>query len=276
VLTSEPTGGLKLALPRTVVATVEVDDSGMKRRAVGGGEAERDVVLRSDMAGSVGCASCAGSGDRGSIARFSCIEFTTFSRSMGVMCLPRTWLVAESWRPNSGRKEAADRVVAVMAPSEAICESSEPTLVDSSGISSEVASWRLRDHMGGLIWSGWQQNVSRDHSRQARFSYRLPSSIAGEHLAKTTWSIGLAAMFHLAVKSGGGDVYERWQHDSDSKNLCGERLTRPQAKQVLGVGFDGTHCSVLDAHHGHLGVKRHRRSWSTVFAGVAWMDIYLG
>jgi hypothetical protein len=88
VLASEPIGGLVASLPNAV-ATVELDDSGTYR--TGGGEEGRGVVssnLFSCGSGVVG-ASGSGSGERGSMAFFSCIELTTFSRSMGVMCLPR-------------------------------------------------------------------------------------------------------------------------------------------------------------------------------------------
>jgi hypothetical protein len=170
-----------LSLPR-VVATVELDDSGTLRAADEGGEEGRGVVSATRFFGSNGsvcAASCGGRGERGSMARFSCIECTTFSRSMGVMCFPRAsraWLLAESWRRRSGRDEL-DRSVAVRAPSK--LESSEPTLVESSGTSAAAAaaaasllmdSWRSNDHRGGNWLSGAQQNVSLPQSLQAIFS----------------------------------------------------------------------------------------------------------
>jgi hypothetical protein len=86
------------------------------------------------------------------------------------MCLPRSWLVAESWRRRSGREaERSDREVVVMALS--TLESSEATLVDSSGISVALVDngcWNA--HCGATTGSGWQQKVSRDHSRHAMFS----------------------------------------------------------------------------------------------------------
>lgn len=110
------------------------------------------------------------------MARFSCIELTTFSKSMGVMCLLRAWLLAESWRRKSGREEQLEVV--------ADTESSEATLVDSSGGSSLVERWR-EDHSGAAACSGRQHCVSRPQRRQAMFSYRRPSCRTGEHFEKT-------------------------------------------------------------------------------------------
>jgi hypothetical protein len=117
-----------------------------------------------------GAASCSGRGDKGPMAFFSWMELTTFSRSIGVVCLPRAWLLVESWRWQRGREmDELDCVVAVTALSET--ESSEPTLEESSGSS---VSWCARrasnDQRGGNVESFSQQKVSRDHSLQARFS----------------------------------------------------------------------------------------------------------
>lgn len=164
VLISEPTSGLVAC-----VATVDEDESGTQR--VGGGVEGRGVVSAEGfvcwMTVSCGRASCSGSGESGSMRRFSCIELTTFSRSMGVMCLPRAWLFTESWRCRHGRDiEAVDRVVAVRALSG--LESSEATLDDSSGSSwSLLDRRRSKDQRGGKMWSGAQQKVSLDQSRQA-------------------------------------------------------------------------------------------------------------
>jgi hypothetical protein len=166
---SEPAIGLIGSLP-IGVATVEVEDSGIGR-AVRGGEEGRGVVLAS-WRGFFGvslaagwAASCGGSGERGVIARFSWMEFTTFSRSMGAMCLPRAWLVAESWRRRSGREDELERVVAVRALS--AVESSEAMLEESSGTSSRAAFLDSNDHREGAEWTGWQQKVSRDQTLQA-------------------------------------------------------------------------------------------------------------
>lgn len=100
---------------------------------------------------------------------FSCIELTTFSRSIGVMCLPRAWLLAESWRWRFGREDELERVVALVALSE--LESSEATLEESSGSSDWLLDrGRSKDQRGGKMWSGAQQNVSRDQRRHAMFS----------------------------------------------------------------------------------------------------------
>lgn len=168
VLTSEPTVGLIGSLP-IGVATVEVDDSGTKR-AVGGGEEGRGVVFVS-CAGFLGSsfatggASCGGSGERGTMAFFSWMEFTTFSRSMGAMCLPRAWLLTESWRRRSGRDDELERVVAVRALS--AVESSEAMLEESSGTSSTTALLESKDQREEAEWTGWQQKVSRDQTLQA-------------------------------------------------------------------------------------------------------------
>jgi hypothetical protein len=89
------------------------------------------------------------------MAFFSWIELTTFSRSMGVVCLPRAWLFAESWRWMLGRAiDELERVVAVMALSGT--ESSDATLEDSSGTSASLALLgrrRSKDQRGGKVWS---------------------------------------------------------------------------------------------------------------------------
>lgn len=102
----------------------------------------------------LGRASCSGRGDSGSMALFSWMELTTFSRSMGVQCFPRAWLLAESWRWRLGRDMGGcDRVVAAMALSG--LESSEATLDDNSGRSASVAARRLsKDQRGGKVRSG--------------------------------------------------------------------------------------------------------------------------
>lgn len=119
------------------------------------------------------------------MALFSCIELTTFSRSMGVMCLRWARLSVESVRRNPERDDdELERLAEIMALS--ICDSSEATLEDSSGIAVSLFDRRRSNvQRGGIIWSGAQQNVSRPHSRQAMFSRRLPSSIAREHFEKT-------------------------------------------------------------------------------------------
>ena len=168
---SEPPVGLIGSLP-TGVAIVDADDSGMKRAGGGGGGGEegRGVAFVS-CAGTVGVcfvaggASCGGSGESGTMAFFSWIEFTTFSRSMGAMCLPRTWLLVESWRRRSGRDDELERVVAVRAQSTA--ESSEAMLEESSGTSSTTALLASKDQGEGAEWTGWQQKVSRDQTLQA-------------------------------------------------------------------------------------------------------------
>ena len=72
----------------------------------------------------------------------------TFSRSMGVMCLPRAWLAAESCLRISGREEELDRDVDAMALSRV--ESSDATLEESSGTSTALLdSWRPKDQPGG-------------------------------------------------------------------------------------------------------------------------------
>jgi hypothetical protein len=229
VLASEPTGGLMGSLP-WAVATVDDDDSGM-RRAVVGGEAGRGVQTSAGLrCSATGAASFGGSGDSGSRNFFSWMLLTTFSRPMGVMWRPRALLVAESWRRRSGREAVESERELVMALSMRL-ESSEATLDESSGIS--AGSCCSKDHCGDAV-SGMQQNVSRDHRRHAMFSYRLPSSIAGEHRAKTG-DVSTAAC-----------TEPRWIH------------TGPEAEQVLRVAcLDSAHRAVLDTHNRALSVERH-------------------
>ena len=154
VLASEPVA-LKSSLPRAV-ANVDVENSGAQRRAVKSGETERGAAASSGCCASVVCrASFGGSGDKGSMAFFSCIELTTFSRSIGVMCLPRALLLAESWRRRSGR-EAVESERCWLVVRGSMEESSEATLVDNSGTSAvapAAISWS-NDHCGGTTWSG--------------------------------------------------------------------------------------------------------------------------
>jgi hypothetical protein len=76
VLASEPAAGLTILQP-TVVATVEVEASGMGR-AFDGGVALRGVgVSLVGFCSATGGASWGGSGDSGSMNFFSCIELTT-------------------------------------------------------------------------------------------------------------------------------------------------------------------------------------------------------
>jgi hypothetical protein len=239
VLASEPAGGL-MALLQWLVATV--DGNGLEtRRAAMGEEAGRGVIVVVVAAwtccSATGAASCGGSGDSGSMNLFSCIELTTFSRPIGVMCLPRAWLVAESCRRKSGREAEveSDREVVVMALS--MLESSEATLDDNSGISA-AGNCRSNDHLGSTTLSGWQQKVSRLHKRQAMFSYRFPSSIAGEHRAKTAYVSG-----------------DRHDAGGFKPRLNQTSLTGPETKQILRVAcLNRAHRTVLYAHHGALGV----------------------
>lgn len=67
---------------------------------------------------------------------------------MGVMCLPRAWLAAESCRRISGRDEEFDLEVDAMALSRV--ESSEATLEERSGTSTTLLDRsRPKDQPGG-------------------------------------------------------------------------------------------------------------------------------
>ena len=108
---------------------------------------------------------------------FCLIEMTMFSRSMGVMCFSRPRL--QSARHSSGR---AFGIVVVAG---ADCDS--PTSSSSDDVESTLDENERRG-MGMLVAAAFgagidsgsfeQQNVSRFHSLQLRFSSRFPSSMA--------------------------------------------------------------------------------------------------
>ena len=132
---------------------------------------------------------------RGSSSCVSLMEMTIFSRSTGVMCFSRPRLLLsheKSRHVSSGR--ALGMTVAVACGDGGIesslsSDDAESRLDDSSGTGmSVVAAFGFREFETGdevvnrACDSGLQQNVSRFHNRQLRFSSRRPSSIACEVL----------------------------------------------------------------------------------------------
>ena len=106
---------------------------------------------------------------------FCLIEMTMFSRSMGVICFSRPRL--QSARHNSGRAFGILVVAGADRDCSSSSEDSELTLDenDKRGMGMSVAA-AFGDGVEGGSFE--QQNVSRFHSLQLRFSSRLPSSMA--------------------------------------------------------------------------------------------------
>jgi len=196
-LSSEPTVCISVE-PLAFESTVEVDDSMVSCDSSIFGRGGSVFSQRGREAIIVGCgvfsAACAGGAlgfdagvaigrSMGSNCFASFMEMTIFSRSTGVMCFSRPLLVlhAESFLLSSGR--AAGMLVAGADDVSASSSSSEialSRLLESAGIGMLVAAvLGLNEHrVDRACTSGAQQNVSRFHNRQLRFSNRLPSSIA--------------------------------------------------------------------------------------------------
>ena len=210
-----------------------------------------------------GGASCGGSGESGTMAFFSWIEFTTFSRSMGAMCLPRTWLLVESWRRRSGRDDELERVVAVRAQSTA--ESSEAMLEESSGTSSTTALLASKDQGEGAEWTGWQQKVSRDQTLQAWVivsggsgSKRAGDSPCFHSACRPPWQENIWRRLKGSVSVVGGSVGAASSCERHAWKTRRDAHTGPQSKQILRIArFDCVHGAVLDAHDGARSVQRH-------------------
>ena len=120
----------------------------------------------------------------------SLMDLTIFSRSMGVMCFSRPRLVLlllESTLRSAGcafgRHVAGQDVVSSSSKSSEMALSSEE---ERAGTGMLVAAAFGRSETSDLACdSGAQQNVSRFHNRQERFSNRLPSSIAFDAFEKS-------------------------------------------------------------------------------------------
>lgn len=124
---------------------------------------------------------------KGSRFFFSCIEMTIFSRSIGVMCFSRPLLrcSVESLLRNPGRTTGEGG-----GKASSMSDSLEETLLDNAGTGMCCLARGDKLHLPasgerGCWVSGEQQNVSRFHNLQLRFSSRLPSSIASEILENT-------------------------------------------------------------------------------------------
>lgn len=175
VLTSDPTGGLipDPSLP-IAVATVDVDDSGTI--CAGGGDDGRGVVSSHDLrcCGGRVCDSCGGKGESGSSSFFSLIEFTIFSRSIGVICfsLPRLRLSVESCRCIEGLTDVRSDLEVLEVREASSFDDSESMLDESSGTTESFDNFRVKDQRGEKTawWSGAQQKVSRLHNLQLMFS----------------------------------------------------------------------------------------------------------
>jgi hypothetical protein len=132
----------------------------------------------------------------GSSCCVSLMEMTIFSRSTGVMCFsrPRLVLLAESCLLNSGRA-CGMRVAGADDVSSSPSSSSEMALsmlLDSTGTGMLFAaacdlaeSERRGERVDRACWSGEQQNVSRFHNLQLKFSSLFPSSIACDVFEKS-------------------------------------------------------------------------------------------
>lgn len=170
----------------------------------GGSAAARLGILEAVVFVGVGIGSAIGSS-----CLVSLMLCTIFSKSTGVMCFSRPLLVLlkESCLRNSGRAfgivvELKVEDVAGVDDVSSSSRSSDPAdsrLVDSSGTGmSVVAACGLtaNEHRGESVERacvcGAQQNVSRFHSRQLRFSNRFPSSIACEAFEKSDHCFGTA------------------------------------------------------------------------------------
>lgn len=128
----------------------------------------------------------------------SLMDVTIFSRSIGVMCFSRPRLRVlspDSFRLRPGRARGMRGVVVCdvectsksSSDDEAESSDDESAGIDMSPLVAAVCGimrrcWEGRLRESGRWDSGAQQNVSLFHSRQLRFSSRLPSSIACEVL----------------------------------------------------------------------------------------------
>ena len=131
----------------------------------------------------------------------SLMEMTIFSRSIGVMCFSRPRLRVlspDSFRLRPGRARGMRGLMVCDVEStsksssddEAESSDDERAGIDKSPLVAAVRGimrrcWEGRLRESGRWVSGAQQKVSRFHSRQLRFSSRLPSSIACEVLEKS-------------------------------------------------------------------------------------------
>jgi hypothetical protein len=154
----------------------------------GNGDEGRGVI--SAMASGTVCKLGAIVSDRGSRSVFSLMLIIIFSSPSEVMCfsLPLLRLSAESSASNGTRfafcgKRAglAARLLSVSS------DAAESTLEDNEGTSFGLGR-RGRTSMAGVVarcGCASQQNVSRFHNLQLRFSNLFPSSIDSAHLEKT-------------------------------------------------------------------------------------------
>jgi hypothetical protein len=154
----------------------------------GNGDEGRGVI--SDMADGRAGRLAAIVGEKGFKLVFSLMLMIIFSRPRDVMCfsLPLLRLSAESPAP-SGRRpgfrgKVAGRAVCLLSASS---DAAESTLDDSGGTSFALGCRRGTWIAGVVARCGCasQQNVSRFHNLQLRFSNRFPSSMDSAHFEKT-------------------------------------------------------------------------------------------
>lgn len=188
-----------------------------------------------------------GSGDRGSSLSFSWIEDIIFSRSTGVICfsLPRLQLSVESFRRNSGLENSSAEDVGSEDKMACSFESSDSILEEREGSDMSSVFDRLENfHCGHGIncgcCSGAQQNVSRFHNLQLRFSRRLPFSMTSEHFENT---VRCKCQYVCHAKGAG-----------ESQKV----LTRPHAKQILHImRVDCMYFGEVDTEQCLLRPERH-------------------
>lgn len=115
----------------------------------------------------------------------SSIDRTSFCSEKGVMCSAQHWLCAGSVFNSSGRAlgmPGADRIAACSSSSdctESRLDESEGTLCTAAtALGLSESEHRRSDVCFDRDCFALQQNVSRVHNRQLRFSNRLPSLIA--------------------------------------------------------------------------------------------------
>lgn len=160
-------------------------------------------------------------GERGSRFFFSWMVITIFSRSSGVMCFswPRLLWSEELLLRNSGRTigEGGE------ACSSSNSDSFDDTLLDRAGTGMLLARGD-RLYFPGC---GEQQNVSRFHSLQLRFSRRLPSSMASDIFENTLCGVSKTRLQPMRRREG--------------------NRTRPHSKEVFNrAGIDGVHFIHVD------------------------------
>lgn len=210
----------------------------------------------------------------GSICCVVLMDCTIFSRSIGVMCFSRPLLVllVESVRRNSGRAFGMTVAgVGDVSSSSSSSETADSRLEDSSGtgmlvVAAFVAAFGFaaNEHRGDSVdlacTSGEQQNVSRFHRRQLKFSSRLPPSIACDVLEKrdhmpnrsSTEPVSIVDMFSTRKSECSG-------RKGMSACWCAPKRRRANVKDQIGDGvFSGCRTSHVHLYKPFVGVPADR------------------